>query len=629
MQMSPTEQRVQEEGVSECRSVIDRTGVEPAGNITPPERELTSLWSFVTRALWPTDRGRQADMSAAVTPAGAAPNAVPDWHAINWRKVWHHVRRLQARIVKAIQEGRWGKVHALVHLLTHSFSGRSAAIVRVTTNRGASTPGVDGDRWDTPQRKAAAFCRLRRHGYRTQPLRRVYIPKSSDPTKKRPLGIPTLTDRAMQALYLLALDPIVETQADANSYGFRTGRSCADALEQCHNILSHRHSATWVLEGDIKSCFDRISHAWLEGHVLMDRGLLRQWLKSGIMDQGIFVATTEGTPQGGILSPALANRTLDGLEMLLHRRFGATLPQHKRNKVHLVRYADDFVITGTSKELLREEVQPLVAHFLKERGLELSHEKTSITHVEEGFDFLGQHIRRYGNKVLLKPSRKSVQTLLSKVDQVLQDEGGHHTAGTLILRLNPLLRGWALYHRHAASKRTFAQVESVIFGKLWRWTRRRHRGKSAGWVKKHYYTTLGHGWVFCGVIRDKEGRSYPVHLFRVSSMRIRRHVKVSKQANPYDSQWEQYFEERLATRMASTLSGRGTARSLWLEQEGKCPVCGQPLTLETGWQIHHLRWRVYGGTDHVDNRVLLHSNCHRQVHIQRWEWNKAASREGR
>jgi RNA-directed DNA polymerase len=195
-------------------------------------------------------------MSAAQALAGAAPDVMPGWHSINWRKVWHNVRRLQARIVKAIQEGRWNKVRALVYLLTHSYSGRAAAILRVTTNPGASTSGVDGDYWDTPERKAAAFQHLRRHGYRTQPLRRVYIPKSSDPTKKRPLGIPTMTDRAMQALYLLAFDPVEETLADRHSYGFRTGRSCADALEQCHNVLSNRHSARYVLEGDIKSCLD-------------------------------------------------------------------------------------------------------------------------------------------------------------------------------------------------------------------------------------------------------------------------------------------------------------------------------------------------------------------------------------
>src|SRR6516162_5749721 len=180
-------------------------------------------------------------MSAAATLAGAAPDLVPGWHAINWRKVWRNVRRLQARIVKAIQEGRWGKVRALVYLLTHSFSGRAAAILRVTTNPGATTPGVDGDCWDTPERKAEAFTHLRRRGYQAQPLRRVYIPKSSDPTKKRPLGIPTLIDRAMQALYLLAFDPIEETLADRHSYGFRTGRSCADALEQCFKVLEGRY----------------------------------------------------------------------------------------------------------------------------------------------------------------------------------------------------------------------------------------------------------------------------------------------------------------------------------------------------------------------------------------------------
>jgi RNA-directed DNA polymerase len=198
-------------------------------------------------------------MSAAATLAGAVPDVVPGWHSINWKQVWRNVRRLQARIVKAIQESRWGKVRALVYLLTHSFAGRAAAILRVTTNAGASTPGVDGDCWDTPELKAAAFSKLRRHGYQPQPLRRVYIPKSSDPSKLRPLGIPTITDRAMQALYLLGLDPIGETTADANSYGFRSQRCCADALDQCHKILRQNHSATWILEGDIKSCFDSTS----------------------------------------------------------------------------------------------------------------------------------------------------------------------------------------------------------------------------------------------------------------------------------------------------------------------------------------------------------------------------------
>jgi RNA-directed DNA polymerase len=569
-------------------------------------------------------------MSAAATLAGAAPDLVPGWHSIPWRRVWRNVRRLQARIVKAVQEGGWGKVQALVYLLTHSYSGRAAAILRVTTNPGASTPGVDGDCWGTPELKAAAFSRLRRHGYRAQPLRRVYIPKSGDPSKLRPLGIPTMTDRAMQALYLLGLDPIVETTADANSYGFSSQRCCADALDQCHKILRKNHSASWVLEGDIRACFDRISHDWLLTHTPMDRVILRQWLRAGYLEKDVFFATTEGTPQGGIASPALANATLDGLEALLWDRFGATRPQRTRNKVHLVRYADDFIITGTSKELLRNEVQPLVAHFLQERGLELSHEKTSITQIDDGFDFLGQNVRRYGTKLLLKPSRKSVRALLAKIDDGIQQDGGHRTAGELIERLNPRIRGWALYHRHASSKRTFAHVDNVIVRKLWRWARRRHRQKSAAWVKARYFSRPGdERWTFRGSVTDEKGGKHAVSLFRALSLDIRRHVKVRGEANPYDPAWELYFEERLTAQMASTLTGRGKARYLWLEQDGKCPICGRPLTLEGGWQMHHLLWRTHGGGHDVDNLVLLHPNCHRQVHSEGLVVNKAASREGR
>src|SRR5215510_13660667 len=299
-------------------------------------------------------------MSAAAMPAGAAPKPTPEWHSISWKKVWRTVRRLQARIVKAVAEGRWNKVKALVYLLTHSFSGRALAILRVVNNSGAKTAGVDGVLWNTPESKSAAFATLRRHGYRPQPLRRVYIPKSNG--QKRPLGIPTMRDRALQALYLLGLDPIGEAQADPNSYGFRLQRSCADALVQCHRLLCHRYSPGYVLEGDIKACFDQISHAWLLTHVPMDRAVLAQWLKAGYLEKDVFFATTDGTPQGGVISPALANRTLDGLESLLARRFGATRRQRERNRVHLVRYADDFVITGTSPALLRHEVRPLVEH---------------------------------------------------------------------------------------------------------------------------------------------------------------------------------------------------------------------------------------------------------------------------
>jgi RNA-directed DNA polymerase len=553
-------------------------------------------------------------MSAEATLSGAAPGLATDWHSIPWKKVYRNVRRLQARIVKAIREGRWHKVKALVYLLTHSFSGRALAILRVTTNRGASTPGVDGEIWNTPELKTAAFDTLRSHGYSPQPLRRVYIPKSNG--KRRPLGIPTLTDRAQQALHLLGLDPIVETQGDYNSYGFRLDRSCADALTQCHRLLCKRNSPEWILEGDIRACFDEISHPWLLEHIPMDKSILRQWLTAGYLKQDVFFATTEGTPQGGIISPALANATLDGLEQLLHEQFGSTRTRRERNQVHLVSYCDDFVITGRSERLLREEVQPLVAHFLSERGLELSHEKTRITHIEDGFDFLGENVRRYPNgTVLLKPSKKNVRAFLAKIKETLRVYGGSASAGDLIQRLNQQIQGWALYHRHASSKRTYAYVDNHIFQLLWRWARRRHPNKRAAWVKKKYFCIYqGRRWVFRGLGTTKEGERYEVHLKRASEVRTQRHTIIRHEANPYEPCWESYYEARLQEKLSLTLAGSSTHRLLWEDQQGKCPVCGQQLCENEEWQIHHIHWRVYGGGDDLTNLQLVHENCHRQIH---------------
>jgi RNA-directed DNA polymerase len=567
-------------------------------------------------------------MTAAEMPAGAAPDRTPDWHSIDWNQVWRTVRRLQARIVKAVAAGRWNKVKALVYLLTHSFSGRALAILRAVSNSGAKTPGVDGVLWNTPEAKSAAFSTLRRHGYQPQPLRRVYIPKSNG--KRRALGIPTMADRALQALYLLGLDPIAESRADGHSYGFRLERRCADALKQTHYLLSLRHGPQWILEGDIKACFDRISHSWLLAHVPMDTRRLRQWLEAGFLEKHAWFATTEGTPQGGIISPVLANWTLDGLQRLLADRF-ANRPQSRSNKVHLVRYADDFLITGISKELLRDQVQPLVAHFLKGRGLELSHEKTQITQGEQGFDFLGQNVRRYRNgKVLTKPSTRSVQTFLAKIRETIKNSGSQ-TAGEMIQRMNQQIKGWTMYHRYAASKRTFSDVDNQIFLMLWRWCRRRHPKKSRKWIKTTYFRQDGHRhWVFTGVLRDHQGKAWPIQLMTASAVKILRYVKIQSAVNPYDPEWELYLEARWGWQLAQTQPGRSRIEFLWKVQEGRCVVCGQPLRIaEEDCQIHHRIWRSEGGPDTTDNLELLHANCHRQMHVQE-RWTKAAaSRAGR
>jgi RNA-directed DNA polymerase len=556
-------------------------------------------------------------MSAVATLAGAVPDRVVDWHAIDWRKVYRTVRRLQARIVKAVRAGRWGKVKSLVYLLTHSFSGRAMAILRVVSNSGAKTPGVDGVIWNTPGLKSAAFSTLRRRGYRPQPLRRVYIPKSNG--KQRPLGIPTMQDRAMEAVALLGLDPIAETLADGHSYGFRLERNCADALQQTHNVLGSPHSPCWILEGDIKSCFDRIGHDWLLRHIPMDRELLRKWLKAGYLEKHVLFATTEGTPQGGIISPVLANWALDGLQRLLADRFMDTPKRARMHKVHLVRYADDFIITGTSRVLLEYEVKPLVEQFLKERSLELSHEKTRITHIEDGFDFLGQTVRRYRcGKVLLKPSKRSVTTFLAKIRETV-DKAGSTTAGNLIYRLNQQIKGWTMYHRHAASKRTFTEVDRRIWRMVWHWCRRRHRHKSFEWIKKKYFPRIGDkDWVFVGTLRDSQGKGWPIALMEAAKVRIIRQVKIRSEVNPYDPTWELYLEARMVWKLEQTLAGSSRIEYMWKDQGGRCRVCGQPLQIEQRpWHIHHRIWRSKGGGQDSGNRELLHANCHRLVHAAR------------
>ena len=559
------------------------------------------------------------EQATAITPmegddaVGATSRAALDWHQIDWYTAQRSVRRLQARIVQATREGRWGKVQALQHLLTHSHSGKVVAVRRVTENHGKHTPGVDRVIWDTPEKKIQAAHTLRQHGYRPQPARRVHIPKSNG--KTRPLGILTMRDRAMQTLYLLALTPVAETRADPNSYGFRAERSTADAMTQCHMVLGRSTSARWVFEGDIKACFDRISHAWLLAHSPMDKAMLHKWLKAGYMDKHVLHPTEEGTPQGGPLSPVAANLTLDGLETLLRERYHTT-KKGRTHKVNFVRFADDFIITGASREVLEEDVKPLVEHFMSARGLELSPEKTVITHIEDGFDFLGHHVRRHGTKTLITPSRKNVAALLDKVRAILKDHQ-QASAGDVIWRLNPFIRGWALYHRHQASKATFNRVDHIIFTWLWRWAKRRHPRKPAEWIRKKYFRTQqGRQWVFFGQTTHTTQEPCAVWLFAAMSVPITRHIKVRAEANPYDPAWEVYFEERLGIKLAQSFTGRRRLLHLWQEQNGLCPVCRQKITTLTGWHSHHIVWRSQGGSDGAANRVLLHPTCHNQVHHQ-------------
>jgi RNA-directed DNA polymerase len=473
---------------------------------------------------------------------GASSTAALKWSEFDWAKIEKSVFRLQTRIAKAKREKRYNRVKALQWLLTHSYEAKLLAVRRVTLSKGAKTAGVDGKLYKSDVQKLQLAMDLKQRGYKTKPLKRVYIPKSNG--KKRPLGIPTLFDRSMQALYLLALEPISEMNADPNSYGFRPKRSAADAIERTFIVLCGRNSAQWILEGDIKACFDCISHDWLLNNVLVDKRMLTQWLKSGYMEKQTLFSTPEGTPQGGIISPVLANLALDGLEEAIK----LAVRGKSRHKLHMIRYADDFVVTGSSKEILEHNIKPAIVKFLEERGLTLSGEKTSITQIDNGFDFLGFNIRKYKGKLLIKPAKKSIKSLLDKVREVIKRNKAS-SAYELIGQLNLKIKGWAYYYRHVVAKRVFAYIDDCVYRLISQWTRRRHNNKNIAWIRKKYFHRQGKfNWIFFGTHIKQNGDKVENNLVKASSITIVRHVKIKQEARLYDPKYANYFAERKQNR---------------------------------------------------------------------------------
>jgi len=466
---------------------------------------------------------------------------VTAWNFVKWDKVRQFVKSLQLRIAKATREGRYNKVKALQWMLTHSFYAKLLAVKRVTENSGKRTPGIDQVLWKTLSDKLNAAESLQRKGYKALPLRRVYLLKKNG--KKRPLGIPTMKDRAFQALYLFALEPVSETLADKGSYGFRHKRSCHDAIERCYIHLSRKDSATWVLEGDIKGCFDNINHDWLMKHILMDKEVLLQWLKAGFIDKKRLFPTEQGTPQGGIISPTLANLTLDGLETAIDNALGITIRpdgcrKNNKHKIHLIRYADDFVVTASNPEILLNTVKPLIEQFLSARGLQLSQEKTKITRVEKGFDFLGQNIRMYSNgKLLIRPTKESLKSVVIKLKQTINKHLGSSPA-VLIRNLNPIITGWANYHKHICAKKCFYRLDMILWRNIWNWARKRHNNLGSRDIVVKYFMRIGNRkWQFFGTFTDGK-----IILLRLAGMtHIKRHILINGSANAFNPDWDKYF----------------------------------------------------------------------------------------
>jgi RNA-directed DNA polymerase len=336
----------------------------------------------------------------------------------------------------------------------------------------------------------------------------------------------------------------------------------------------------------------------------MNQKVLSDWLKAGYVESGKLFPTEAGTPHGGIASLTIANIALDGLEAVLAERFGRTRSASRQSRVRLVRYADDFLIFGSSKELLEKEVRPCVEAFLAERGLQLSPVKTRITHISEGFDFLGQNVRKYDGKLLIKPPAKNVKAFLDNVRETIRVNRSAKQEA-LINSLNPMIRGWANYHRHVVAKKTYAMVDHHIWRALWRWARRRHPMKTCGWVRQRYFRTLDQRhWAFATQTRRDNGEPRMLTLRLASDTRIVRHVGVKSDANPFDPAWDSYFVQRKSARMLERLQERSFPKRLWQHQQGKCPGCGQLIDEEDRWAVQPLIPFKSGGTRSLTNLKL-------------------------
>ena len=486
----------------------------------------------------------ETQMTAEQSAGASSAKHPSNWQELPWPKISAHVFRLQMRIAKAEREGKKGRVKALQRILTSSFYAKCSAVKRITSNKGSKTPGVDGVILRTSRQKINAVNDLKRRDYNPSPLRRIHIPKKSG--KLRPLSIPTQKDRAMQALWQAALVSVAEERADPNAYGFRPKRSTHDAREQCFKALAKRKSPRWVLEGDISACFDRISHEWLLRNIPMDKVILRKFLTAGFMENGEKHQTTRGTCQGGTISPTIALMALSGLEGKLRSE---REKQRDKEQINIIAYADDFIITAASKELLETKVIPILVVALGDVGLELSKEKTRITPIEEGFNFLGFNVRKYKNgKLLIKPSKANVTSFLGEIREIIK-KGDALSTDKLIYRLNQKITGWTNYYRGSVSSRIFAKIDSEIFLALKRWGLKRHPRKGTGWIIRRYYTCVGlDQWRFHCTIKDKAGNKKQLYLKNASATLIRRHKKILANANPFDPQFKEYFQKRAKER---------------------------------------------------------------------------------